>query len=158
MDSPLTYVPLISVYVVAGLFVMALVNFSTMKKNMQKQSEQQIKNLKIQSEQQIYSRIMDARLKLENTDAFTKMATESPLFQARFAVVDSPEEYYITVAIIDLIEFMFRLYKKGMIDSQIWFRWEGYMRGMKTIPKFQKVWEKTKDVHANEFREFINSL
>ncbi len=32
------------------------------------------------------------------------------------------------------------------------------MRGMKTIPKFQKVWEKTKDVHANEFREFIDSL
>jgi len=81
MDSFLTYMPLISVSVVAGLFVMALMNFSTMKKNMQKQSEQQINNLKIQSEQQIYSRIMDARLKLENTDAFTKMATESPVFQ-----------------------------------------------------------------------------
>jgi hypothetical protein len=147
MDSFLTYMPLISVSVVAGLFVMALMNFSTMKKNMQKQSEQQI-----------YSRIMDARLKLENTDAFTKMATESPVFQERFTVVDTPEEYYIIVAILDLIEFMFRLYKKGMIDTQIWFRWEGYMRGMKTIPKFQKVWEKTKDVHANEFREFIDSL
>jgi hypothetical protein len=158
MDSFLTYMPLISVSVVAGLFVMALMNFSTMKKNMQKQSEQQINNLKIQSEQQIYSRIMDARLKLENTDAFTKMATESPVFQERFTVVDTPEEYYIIVAILDLIEFMFRLYKKGMIDTQIWFRWEGYMRGMKTIPKFQKVWEKTKDVHANEFREFIDSL
>lgn len=150
--------PLISVSVVAGLFVMALMNFSTMKKNMQKQSEQQINNLKIQSEQQIYSRIMDARLKLENTNAFTNMATESPVFQERFTVVDTPEEYYIIVAILDLIEFMFRLYKKGMIDTQIWFRWEGYMRGMKTIPKFQKVWEKTKDVHANEFREFIDSL
>ena len=147
MDSFLTYMPLISVSVVAGLFVMALMNFSTMKKNMQKQSEQQI-----------YSRIMDARLKLENTDAFTKMATESPVFQERFTVVDTPEEYYIIVAILDLIEFMFRLYKKGMIDTQIWFRWEGYMRGMKTIPKCQKVWEKTKDVHANEFREFIDSL
>jgi len=147
MDSFLTYMPLISVSVVAGLFVMALMNFSTMKKNMQKQSEQQI-----------YSRIMDARLKLENTDAFTKMATESPVFQERFTVVDTPEEYYIIVAILDLIKFMFRLYKKGMIDTQIWFRWEGYMRGMKTIPKFQKVWEKTKDVHANEFREFIDSL
>jgi hypothetical protein len=158
MDSFLTYLPLISVSVVAGLFVMALVNFSTMRKNMQRQGEQQIKSLQLQSEQQIYSRIMDARLKLENTDVFTKMATEGPLFQVRFAVVDSPEEYYIIIAIIDLIEFMFRLYKKGMIDTQIWFRWEGYIRGMRTIPKFKKVWEKTKDVHANEFREFIDSL
>jgi hypothetical protein len=53
---------------------MALLNFSTVRKNLQKQSEQQKKNLKIQSEQQIYSRIMDARLKLENTEVFTKMA------------------------------------------------------------------------------------
>jgi hypothetical protein len=45
-----------------------------------------------------------------------------------------------------------------MIDNQIWFRWEGYKRGMKTIPKFRNVWEKIKDVHANEFREFIDSL
>src|SRR2546428_1189888 len=130
MDSFLTYLPLISVSVVAGLYVMALVNFSIMRKNMQKQSEQQIKNLQLQSEQQIYSRIMDARLKLENTDVFTRMARESTLFQKRFDVVDTPEEYYIIVAILDLIEFMFRLYKKGMIDTQIWFRWEGYIRGM----------------------------
>ena len=158
MDSFLTYIPLISVSVVAGLFVMALVNFSTMRKNIQNQSEQQIRSLQLQSEQQIYSRIMDARLKLENTEVFTKMATESPLFQTRFAVVDSPEEYYITIAIIDLIEFMFRLYKKGMIDTQIWFRWEEYIRGMRTIPKFKKVWETTKDIHANEFRQFVDSL
>ena len=97
-------------------------------------------------------------LKLENTEVFTKMAIESPLFQERFAVVDSPEEYYITVAIIDLIEFMFRLYEKGMIDTQIWFRWKGYIRGMRTIPKFKKVWDKTKHVHTAEFRNFIDSI
>jgi hypothetical protein len=73
MDSFLTYVPLISLTIVVGLFVVALVNFSIARRNMQKQSEQQIKNLKIQSEQQIYSRIMDARLKLESTESFTKM-------------------------------------------------------------------------------------
>ena len=65
MDSFLTYVPVISLTIVVGLFVVALVNFSLVRKNMQKQSEQQIKNLKIQSEQQIYSRIMAARLKLK---------------------------------------------------------------------------------------------
>ena len=80
MDSFLTYVPLISLTVVVGLFVVALVNSSTVRKNMQKQTEQHIKNLKIQSEQQIYSRIMAARLKLQSTESFTKMAKESPNF------------------------------------------------------------------------------
>ncbi|HKI08455.1 MAG TPA: hypothetical protein VKA09_08675, partial [Nitrososphaeraceae archaeon] len=82
MDSFLTYMPFISVAIVAGLFIMALVNFSTLRKSMQTQSEQQI-----------YSRIMDARLKLESTETFTKMAKESPIFAERFAVVDSPDEY-----------------------------------------------------------------
>ena len=43
---------------------------------MQRQSEQQIANLKIQNEQEIYSRIIEARLKLENTEEFTKMTSE----------------------------------------------------------------------------------
>jgi hypothetical protein len=84
MDSFLEYVPLISLIIVAGLFVVAIVNFSIVRKNMQKQSEQWIKNLKMQSEQQIYSRIMDVRLKLENTETFTKMAKESPFLQNDF--------------------------------------------------------------------------
>ena len=53
MDTLLVYMPLISVAIVAGLFIMALVNFSTIRKSMQVQSEQQIRNLKAQSEQQI---------------------------------------------------------------------------------------------------------
>jgi hypothetical protein len=158
MDSFLTYVPLISLTVVVGLFVVALVNFSIARKNMQKQSEQQIKNLKIQSEQQIYSRIMDARLKLESTESFTKMAKESPIFAERFSVVDSPQEYYIVVAFIDLFEFLFRLNKRDMIDTEIWSRWKGLAETIMTIPKFKSVWEKTKDVHASEFRQFLDSL
>jgi hypothetical protein len=39
VDSFLTYVPLISVAIVAGLFLMALMNFSTIRKNMQMQIE-----------------------------------------------------------------------------------------------------------------------
>ncbi len=61
MDSFLTYMPFISVAIVAGLFIVALVNFSTLRKSMQ-----------MQSEQQIYSRIMDARLKLESTETLPK--------------------------------------------------------------------------------------
>jgi hypothetical protein len=151
-------VPLISLTIVVGLFVVALVNFSTVRKNMQKQSEQQIKNLKIQREQQIYSRIMDARLKLESTESFTKMAKESPIFAERFSVVDSPEEYYIVVAFLDLFEFLFRLNKRDMIDTEIWSRWKGLAETIMTIPKFKSVWEKTKDVHASEFRDFLDSL
>ena len=158
MDSFLPYVPLISVAIVAGLFIVALVNFSIARKNIQMQSEQQIKNLKTQSEQQIYSRIMEARLKLENTEAFTKMAKESPIFAERFSVVDSPDEYYIIVAFLDLFEFLFRLNKRQMIDTEIWSRWKGLAETIMTIPKFKRVWEKTKDIHANEFRDFIDSL
>jgi hypothetical protein len=158
VDSFLTYVPLISVAIVAGLFVMALMNFSTIRKNMQMQIEQQMKSLKAQSEQQIYSRIMDARLKLESTETFTKMAEESPIFAERFTVVDGPDEYYIIVAFLDLFEFLFRLNKRGMIDIEIWSRWKGLAETIMTIPKFKRVWEKTKDVHAHEFRDFIDSL
>lgn len=82
MDSFLIYMPLISVAIVAGLFIMALVNFSTVRKSMQMQSEQQINNLKMQSEQQIYSRIMDARLKLESTETFTNMANKVQFLQS----------------------------------------------------------------------------
>jgi hypothetical protein len=158
MDMFLTYMPLVSVAIIAGLFTMSLVNFSTVRKSMQAQSEQQIRNLKIQSEQQIYSRIMDARLKLESTETFTNMAKESPIFSERFTVVDSPEEYYTIVAFLDLFEFLFRLNKRDMIDTEIWSRWKGLAKTIMTIPKFKRVWQKTKDVHAHEFREFIDFL
>jgi hypothetical protein len=147
MDSFLTYIPFISLAIIAGLFIMALVNFSALRKSMQ-----------IQSEQQIYSRIMDARLKLESTETFTKMAKESPIFIERFEAVDSPDEYYVIVAFLDLFELLFRLNKKNMIDTEIWSRWKGLAKTIMTIPKFKRVWEKTKDVHANEFKDFIDSL
>jgi hypothetical protein len=125
---------------------------------MQVQSEQQMKNLKMQSEQQIYSRIMDARLKLESTETFTKMAKESPIFAERFTVVDNPDEYYTIVAFLDLFEFLFRLNKRDMMDTEIWSRWKSLAETIMTIPKFKRVWQKTKDVHASEFRDFIDSL
>jgi hypothetical protein len=112
---------------------MALMNFSTVRKNMQ-----------IQSEQQIYSRIMDARLKFESTDTFTNMAKESPVFAERFTAVDSPDEYYTIVAFLDLFEFLFRLNKRNMIDPEIWSRWKGLAATIMTIPKFKRVWGRRK--------------
>ncbi|MGH9989418.1 MAG: hypothetical protein ACREAS_03185 [Nitrososphaera sp.] len=101
---------------------------------------------------------MDARLKLESTETFTKMAKESPIFAERFTIVDSPDEYYVIVAFLDLFEFFFRLNKRDMIDTEIWSRWKGLAKTIMTIPKIKRVWGMTKDVHANEFREFIDSL
>ena len=107
VESILPYVPLISAIIVSGLLVFAFFNFSIARKNLQRQSDQQIANLKMENEQQIYSRILEARLKLENTVEFTKMANESPIFKERFALVDSPSEYYVIVSFLDLFEYVF---------------------------------------------------
>lgn len=159
VETILAYVPLISATVVSGLFLFAVFNFSITRKNLQRQSEQQIANLKKQNEQQIYSRIMDARLKLENTEEFTEMANESPIFKERFALVDSPTEYYTIVSFLDLFEYVFHLSKTNMIDDLIWSRWKILTETIMTIPKFRTIWTKTKESHPDkDFREFIDSL
>jgi hypothetical protein len=65
---------------------------------------------------------------------------------------------YTVVAFLDLFEFLFRLNKRDMIDAEIWSRWIGLAKTIMTIPKFKRVWDKTKDVHAHEFRDFVDSL
>jgi hypothetical protein len=45
-----------------------------------------------------------------------------------------------------------------MIDAELWSRWEATAKSMKTIPKFNRVCDKTKDSRSHEFREFIGSL
>ena len=57
MVDLLEYLPVIT----SGLLVMALLTLFMSKKN-----------LRIQSEYQIYARMMEARVKLETTEAFTK--------------------------------------------------------------------------------------
>ena len=159
LELILQFVPLISVIIVSGLLVFAFVNFSITRKNMQRQSEQQITNLKIQNEQEIYSRIIEARLKLENTEEFTKMASESEVFRERFALVDSPSEYYTIVSFLDLFEYVFRLNEIQMIDKIVWKRWKVLTETIMTIPKFRSIWIKTKESHPDKnFGEFIDSL
>jgi hypothetical protein len=143
----LEYVPIISAIIFSGLLAVSLLQFSAVRKNM-----------RMQSEQQIYARIMDARIRLENTEAFTKMAKESPLFAERFGLVESPEEYYTVVAFLDLFEFLFRLNQSKMIDPHLWLRWKELAKMIMTIPKFKRIWDKSKQVHAKEFTEFIDSL
>ena len=97
-------------------------------------------------------------MRLENTETFTNMAKESSIFADRFAVVDTPQEYYTVMSFIDLFEFLYGLNKTNMIDAEVWSRWNSLSRTMMTIPKFKKVWDKTKDIHSTEFRNFIDSL
>ena len=90
----------ITIGILAALLSLSLLQSSSLKKSM-----------RIQSEQQIYARMIVSRMKLENTEAFTKMAKESPLFAERFTLVGNPDEYYTVVAYLDLIEFLFHQYE-----------------------------------------------
>jgi hypothetical protein len=151
MDSFLisaVIIPLVSSsMVLGGLLSISILQLPTIRKNM-----------RTQAEEQIYARIMEARIRLENTETFTKMAKESPIFAERFALVDTPQEYYTIMSFIDLIEFLHSLNKAGMINADVWSRWKVLSGTMMTIPKFKKVWDKTKDIHGTEFRHFIDSL
>jgi hypothetical protein len=141
-------IPLVSsAMVLGGLLSISFLQLPTIRKNIRREAEEQI-----------YSRIMEARIRLENTETFTKMAKESPIFAERFALVDSPQEYYTIMSFIDLIEFLHRLNKTEMINADVWSRWKSLSQTTMTIPKFKTVWNKTKDIHTAEFRHFIDSL
>jgi hypothetical protein len=52
--------------------------------------------------------------------------------------------------------WLFHLYKTKMIDKELWLRWQATCKSMMTIPKFKKVWDKTKDSRSHEFRELVD--
>jgi hypothetical protein len=101
---------------------------------------------------------MDARLKLESTETFTKMAKESPIFADRFTAVDTPDEYYTVVAFLDLFEFLFRLNKRDMIDAEIWSRWKGLAKTIMTIPKFKRVWDMFMLMNSEIFVDSLDNV
>ncbi len=138
---------IITVGILAALLGLSLLQFSSVKKSM-----------RIQSEQQVYARIIESRMKLENTEAFTKMAKESSFFAERLAIVDNPDQYYTVVAYLDLIEFLFHQYNTKMMDTKLWPRWKALTKTLMNIPKFKKVWDKTKYVHNSDFIQFMDSL
>ena len=138
---------IITVGILASLLSLSLLQSSSIKKSM-----------RIQSEQQIYARIIESRMKLENNESFTRMAKESPLFAERLALVDNPDEYYTVVAYLDLIEFLFHQYNTKMMDTKLWPRWKALAETLIDIPKFKKVWDKTKHVHNPDFVQFMDSL
>lgn len=86
------------------------------------------------------------------------MAKESPIFAERFALVESPQQYYTVVAFLDLLELIYRHHTRNTIDPMLWPRWIELARTLMTIPKFRKVWENTKQVHTKDFAEFIDFI
>lgn len=140
------YLELVIVGILTSILAISLWQFSTVKKEM-----------RIQTQQQTYAKIVEARLNLEKTETFTKMAKESKVFADRFSTVDNPDEYYMAVAFLDLFEFLYLMNKTKTIESGLWLRWQELIKTMMTIPKFKKVWEKTKEVHMKDFVDFIDS-
>lgn len=158
-DPVVSYIPLLSIAVTSGLLVMALISFSSARKSIQKQSEQQMDYLKTLNEQQIYQRITEVRLRLQNTDDFTRLAAESPIYAERFALVNKPSEYYTIMAFLDLFEYVYHLHRENSLHDVVWNRWKTLMETIITIPKFRSVWEKTKYSHSDDhFKSFIDSL
>ncbi|HEU5221750.1 MAG TPA: hypothetical protein VFU58_06785 [Candidatus Nitrosotalea sp.] len=141
------YLEIVVVGILTSILIISLWQFSTVKKEM-----------RIQTQQQTYAKIVEARLNLEKTETFTKMAKESPLFAERFSVVDNPDEYYTTVAFLDLFEFLYLMSKTNTIEAGLWLRWNELIKTMMSIPKFKKVWVKTKKSHMKDFADFIDSL
>ena len=141
------YLELIIVGILTCILAISLWQFSTVKKEM-----------RIQAQQQTYARIIEARRNLEKTETFTKMAKESRVFAERFSTVDNPDEYSTAVAFLDLFEFLYLMNKTKTIESGLWSRWQELTKTLMTIPKFKKVWGKTKQVHMKDFADFIDSL
>jgi len=139
------FIYILTIYYTGALIVSAILLIITIKKN------------RFEGEYQLYSRILDARTKLQNTETFTNMAKESSLYAERFKLVE-PNEYYTIISLIDTIEFIFRINKKKMIDKELWQRWENHAKGMMTIPKFRKVWNATKKFYTADFIKFLDVL
>jgi hypothetical protein len=88
------FIYIITIYYTGALIVSTILLIITIKKN------------RFEGEYQLYSRILDARIKIQNTEVFTNMAKESPLYADRFKLVDEPKEYYTIISLIDTIEFI----------------------------------------------------
>ena len=141
------YIQIISPIIYGGALIVSILQFSAMKKSMFSQSVQQI-----------YATTTQVLFNNLNSKEYLEMSQESPVVSKYYSLVDSPQQYYVIIQCFDMLEFIFRLHNTKMIDSELWLRWESTAKSMMTIPKFKKVWDKTKDSRSHHFREFIDSL
>ncbi len=82
------FIYILTIYYTGALIVSTILLIITIKKN------------RFEGEYQLYSRILDSRTKLQNTEVFTNMAKESSLYVERLKLVDEPKEYYTIIMIL----------------------------------------------------------
>jgi hypothetical protein len=138
---------IISPVIYAGALVLSIIQFSSMRKNML-----------VQNIQQTYATTTQALFSTFNSKEYLEMSQESPVVSQYYSLAGSPRQYYIIIQTLDMFEYIFRLYKTKMIDEEQWLRWEATAKSMITIPKFKKVWDKTKDSRSHEFIKLIDSF
>jgi hypothetical protein len=141
------FLQIISPVIYAGALVVSIFQFSSMRKNML-----------VQNMQQTYASTAQALFGTFNSNEYLEMSQESPIVSQYYSLAGSPRQYYIIIHTFDMFEYIFRLYKTKMIDAEQWLRWEATAKSMITIPKFKKVWDKTKDSRSHEFIKLIDSF
>ena len=141
------FLQIISPVIYAGALVLSIIQFSSMRKNML-----------VQNMQQTYATTTQALFSTFNSKEYLEMSQESPVVSQYYSLAGSPRQYYIIIQTFDMFEYIFRLYKTKMIDEEQWLRWEATAKSMITIPKFKKVWDKTKNSRSHEFIKLIDSF
>ena len=141
------YIQIISPIIYGGTLIVSILQFSAMKKSMFSQSVQQT-----------YATTTQVLFNSLNSKEYLQMSQESPTVSKYYSLVYSPQQYYVIIQCFDMLEFIFRLYRTKMIDKELWLRWEATAKSMMTIPKFKKVWDKTKDSRSHHFRELVDSF
>lgn len=141
------YIQIISPIIYGGALIVSILQFSAMKKSMSTQSVQQT-----------YATTTQVLFNNLNSKEYLQMSQESPVVSKYYSLVDNPQQYYVIIQCFDMLEFIFRLYRTKMIDKELWLRWEATAKSMMTIPKFMKVWDKTKAGRSHHFRELIDLL
>ena len=97
------FIYILTIYYTGALIVSTILLIITIKKN------------RFEGEYQLYSWILDARTKLQNTDVLLIWLRRTH-FMLRFKLVE-PKEYYTIISLIDTIEFIYRINKKKMINN-----------------------------------------
>jgi hypothetical protein len=72
------------------------------------------------------------------------MSQESSIVSQYYSLAAGPKQYNIIIQTFDILEYLFRLYNTKMIDVEQLLRWEANAKSRITIPKFKKVWDKTR--------------
>jgi hypothetical protein len=130
-----------------GALVVSIFQFSSMRKNML-----------IQNMQQTYATTTQSLFSAFNSKDYLEMSQESPVVSQYYSLAGSPRQYYIIIQMFNMFEYLLRLYETKMISTEQWLRWEASAKSMITIPKFKKVWDKTKDSRSHEFIKLIDSF